>query len=78
MDPGARIRVRLRVDAYDTLARKAGLHAITNQAELHGLSRSTMHRLRAGSVDPSAVTVMVVARDLGVDVGELFELVDAA
>jgi DNA-binding XRE family transcriptional regulator len=67
--------VRLRVEAYDILAAAKGYPTVESQAELHGVNRGTIFRLRAGHRLPRVDLAMRIASDLGTTVEFLFERV---
>ncbi len=66
--------VRLRLDVYDRLAHRRGATTPTEQAELHGISRGHMYRLRTGAKTPRLDLAMRIASDLGTTVEKLFEV----
>lgn len=69
-------RVRLRMEVYDALAAKRDVTTPVDQAELHGISRSQMYRIRSGEWQPSLPLAMRMAGDLGTTVDALFEWVE--
>jgi DNA-binding phage protein len=69
-------QARLRVEVYDTLAAAKGYSTVAAQAVWHGVSRSTMFRLRGGDM-PSLSTALRIAADLGVAVEVIWERVPA-
>ena len=64
--------VRLRTAVYDLLVRAKGHKSVVSQARLHGLSRSSMFRLRGGG-EPSAEVCLRMAADLVVAVEVIWE-----
>lgn len=65
--------LRLRRDVYDRLAAAKGCNTADQQAQLHGLHRSTLFRWRRGDSGPLLATAVRIARDLDASVEELFE-----
>ncbi len=67
--------MRLRVSVHDALTARKGAYNVKEQAELHGIHRSTMFRLRSGERVASLELAMKMAEDLDVPVEVLFERV---
>lgn len=68
-------KVRLRVEVYDALAEKRGVTKVVDQAQLHGIGRQHMFRIRSGNSNPRLPLAMRMAADLGTTVDALFERV---
>jgi DNA-binding XRE family transcriptional regulator len=68
---GADIRIRLEV--YDALAQAKGAKTVVAQAEMHGVHRATLFRIRNGERLPSLELAIRMASDLGTTVEALFE-----
>lgn len=68
-------RIRLRADIFD--ARTLQLNATTevDRAQLCGVDRTTLYRIRHGKTTPSLELAMDMASRLGVTVEQLFEQV---
>lgn len=69
-------KARLRVEVYDALAAKRGVTTVVAQAQLHGIGRQHMFRIRSGKWNPSLPVAMRMAADLGTTVDALFERVE--
>lgn len=72
--------VRLRVGqdgkfVYDMLAAAKGYPSVASQARWHGVNRSTLFDMRAGTNLPRLDLAMRMAADLGVAVEVIFERV---
>lgn len=71
--PGASdVKVRLRVEIYDALAKQRGITTVVAQAALHGIGRQHMFDLRAGRTTASLPLAMRMASDMGTSVEALF------
>ena len=66
-------RVRLRTDVFDALTADRGAKTNEARAELFGVNRSTIVRLRHGHFEASLALAMRIARKLGVNVEVLFK-----
>ena len=64
---------RLKVAAYDLIAKGKGRATRQAQADWHGISRSSLYRLLDGS-NPSVKTALRMARDLGVSLETIWEV----
>lgn len=68
---------KLRLEVYDALSATRGARTVAAQAEMHGIHRATLFRIRSGERTPSLELAMKMAADLGTTVEALFELADA-
>jgi DNA-binding XRE family transcriptional regulator len=68
---------RLRLEVYDALAAAKGAATVVAQAQLHGIHRATLFRIRSGERSASLELAMKMAADLGTSVEALFELSEA-
>jgi len=73
MPAGDDTNLRLRVDVYDALAKAKGYDSVEALARLHGIHRSALFRIRAGTRGPRLETAMRMATDLDTTVENLFE-----
>jgi len=69
-------RIRLRTDVFDTLTEQRGATTDTARAQLCGMDRTNLLRIRHGQT-PSLELAMHMAGQLGVRVEDLFEQVSA-
>lgn len=68
-------RIRLRADVFDAQTQKLGASTETERAQLCGVDRTTLYRIRATKTTPSLELAMDMASRLGVTVEQLFEQV---
>lgn len=71
--PGDGPDIRLRLEVYDALALTKGAKTVVAQAEMHGVHRATLFRIRNGERLPSLELAIRMATDLGTSVEALFE-----
>lgn len=69
--------VVLRVEVFDTLTAKFGATTDVARAELLGVDRATLQRLRKRKFHPRIATALRMADRLGTTFDELFERVAA-
>lgn len=67
--------VRLRVEIFDALMAREGAKSVERQAEVLGLHRSTLFRIRSGETAPNLTTAMQMAAACKTTVDALFERV---
>lgn len=68
-------RIRLRADVFDQRSGQLGASTEVERAQLCGVDRTTLYRIRNGKTTPSLELAMDMAARLGVTVEELFEQV---
>jgi transcriptional regulator with XRE-family HTH domain len=67
-----RAKIKLNVGIFDEITAAMGLGSDAAVARMLGVHRSTVLRLRAGSVEPSADVMYQIAEKLGIHVTVIF------
>ena len=67
-----RAKIKLNVGVFDEVTSAMGAGSNAARARMLGIHRSTVIRLRAGSVEPSADVMYQIAEKLGIPVTVIF------